>query len=305
MQKNKEYNFFYFTKKEKNGIVMVLVINLILFLLPGFYDLLFPEKPIEGETLELAFSQLKEWSKDSIYGSRYIKNYNWHKEKIPTNINYKIFDPNTISEAEWKILGLEDKTIQTIQKYKSKGGRFYKPEDIKKIWGISPKTCEALVPFIEIKDSEQKNNFSVNKINHDKKIINKKVVDINLADSTCFESLAGIGPALARRILLFRNKLGGFYEVQQLAEVWGLQDSVFRKIKDQCVIKEKIIRTININLAQFEAMKSHPYIGYKIAQSIINYRNQHGSFKSLEDIQKIALINDETYNKLKCYLVVQ
>ena len=304
MQKKNNHAFFYFTKKEKNGIILVLLFNLGLFFLPHFYDLIFPEKPIKMQILETAFRQLKKLDADSSNISNYSAKYVSYKEEPPVSIRYKKFDPNIISEAEWKELGFKDKTIQTIQKYKSKGGRFYKPEDIKKIWGITEKKCAELMPFITIKEVDHKINFNSIKINNDKKNY-RKLVDVNLADSSCFESLYGIGPALARRIILFRNKLGGFYEVHQLAEVWGLQDSIFQKVKEQLIIKDTKTSTIDINHAPFETLKSHPYIGYKLAQAIINYRIQHGSFKSLEDIQKITLLNVESYNKIQHYLVAE
>ena len=304
MEKKNKHAFFYFTKKEKNGIMVLLLFNLGLFFLPQFYDFIFPAKPIKTETLETAFRQLKKIDTDSGNNNHYSQKYTPYTEERPVMIRYKNFDPNTITEAEWKELGLKDKTIQTIQKYKSKGGRFRKPEDIKKIWGIAEKKCADLMPFVVIREADQNINVTNIKIYNDKKI-SRKLVDVNLADSSCFESIYGIGPALARRIILFRNKLGGFYEAHQVAEVWGLQDSIFQKIKDQFIIKDTKISVIDINHAPFETLKSHPYIGYKLAQAIINYRNQHGSFKSLEDIQKITLLNVETYNKIQHYLVTE
>jgi competence ComEA-like helix-hairpin-helix protein len=307
MEKREDHHLFYFTKREKNGIVLVLLFNLLIYFIPDGYDYLFPrEDKIDYKKLE----ELKRLKLITDTGSDEEDSvvYIHQTESIKTSSHYQNFDPNTISEKEWADLGIKSKTIATIKKYISKGGRFYKPEDLKKIWGLSTQKCDELMPYVKIESgvSLQQNksttpifperNYSVNKT---------RIVEINSADSIIIESLPGIGPTLTKRVIAYRNKMGGFYTIEQLKEVWGLQDSVYQKIKDKIIVNAKIIQKININQANFEQLKIHPYIGYKLANAIINFRNQHGTFKSLEDIQKINLINDEIYNKISHYLVVE
>ena len=307
MEKRENHQFFYFTKREKNGIVIVLMLNLFIYFIPDLLDSLFPTadkinyKKIE-ELKRLSFiADSSGVDDDSVL---YIQ----EKESKKILTHYQNFDPNTISEKEWIELGVHSKTIATIKKYISKGGRFYKPEDLKKIWGLSTQKCDELMPYVKIESSVSlypskstapfisKTNYQIKKVN---------VIEINSADSLMIESLPGIGPALTKRIIAYRNKLGGFYTIEQLKEVWGLQDSVYQKIKDRIIVNIETIQKININLVSLDQLKSNPYIGYKLANSIINFRNQHGTFKSLEDIQKIILINDEIYNKISHYLVVE
>jgi competence ComEA-like helix-hairpin-helix protein len=307
MEKREDHHFFYFTKREKNGIVLVLLINLFIYFIPDAIDYFFSTKDkIDYKKIEelKRLSYIADSSADEEDSSFYFQK----KESKNLSIHYQNFNPNTISEKEWADLGIKPKTITTIKKYISKGGRFYKPEDLKKIWGISSQKCDELMPYVKIESgvSLQQNksttpifperNYSVNKT---------RIVEINSADSIIIESLPGIGPTLTKRVIAYRNKMGGFYTIEQLKEVWGLQDSVYQKIKDKIIVNAKIIQKININQANFEQLKIHPYIGYKLASAIINFRNQHGTFKSLEDIQKIILINDEIYNKISHYLVVE
>ena len=179
------------------------------------------------------------------------------------------------------------------------------PEDLKKIWGLSSQKCDELIPFVKINSSFQSVSTVTQMSKKERSAYKKTIIEFNGADSILIESLPGIGPALAHRIIAYRNKLGGYYEVEQLKEVWGLQDSVYQKIKEKIIVNAAAIQKINVNQVSFEQLKAHPYVGYKLANAILNFRNQHGTFKSLEDIQKIILINEEIYNKISHYLVVE
>ncbi len=131
-----------------------------------------------------------------------------------------------------------------------------------------------------------------------------KTIDINTADTTAFIALPGIGNKLANRIVEFRNKLGGFYKVEQVAETYALPDSTFQKIKSRLTISTIAVQQININTATVDELKSHPYIRYYIANAIVQYRNQHGNFLAADDLKKITLITDSAFNKMLPYLKV-
>jgi competence protein ComEA len=128
-------------------------------------------------------------------------------------------------------------------------------------------------------------------------------IDINLADTAAFIAFPGIGSRLADRIIRFREKLGGFYSIDQIGEVYGLADSVFQKIKPFLLAGPYDLKKININTATLEELKAHPYIRYAIANSIVQYRNQHGNFTSIEELKKIVLITNDTYEKISAYLL--
>jgi DNA uptake protein ComE-like DNA-binding protein len=131
-----------------------------------------------------------------------------------------------------------------------------------------------------------------------------KVIEINEADTSAFISLPGIGSKLAMRIVNFRDKLGGFYSVNQVAETYGVPDSTFQKIKPRLDCNIGAVKKININEADINQLKSHPYIKYALANVILNYRKQHGYFKSIDDIRQIDAITEEVFRKIAPYLVV-
>jgi competence ComEA-like helix-hairpin-helix protein len=129
-------------------------------------------------------------------------------------------------------------------------------------------------------------------------------VDINLADSASLCMLPGIGSKLASRIIHFRDKLGGFYDIEQVAETYGLPDSTYDRIKPFLNLGTKALVTININEADLSRLRQHPYIGWTIAKALVQYREQHGPFSSVEDISKISAISTDQVKRLIPYLSI-
>ncbi len=215
------------------------------------------------------------------------------------------FDPNTVSAEGWKKLGLRDKTIATIINFRSKGGRFREPEDIRKIWGLFPDEADRLIPYIQIAQEEPRSvvtgNASPYVNSRTENNATRNVIDANTADTSAFIALPGIGSKLSQRIINFRDRLGGFHNVEQVKETFGLQDSVYQKIKPLLQVSG-VVKQLNINTALADELKLHPYIKYHIANALVEYRKQHGNFQSLDEIKKIMIITDETYQKIAPYL---
>ncbi len=158
-----------------------------------------------------------------------------------------------------------------------------------------------LKPYVKIASSLHSKNYNsvFPKSGKDENII----IDINTADSTILMKLPGIGQGFARRIINFRNKLGGFYSVDQIGETYGLPDSTFRKLKNNFVVHSSV-KKININSATLEDLKAHPYIRFQIANSIVQYRLQHGVYKELTDLKNIMIISDPLFERLSHYISI-
>ncbi|HET7118501.1 MAG TPA: helix-hairpin-helix domain-containing protein, partial [Hanamia sp.] len=294
-------DYFSFTKKERKGIIFTVCIILVIIILPQFFPYFIKEEKMDTIQFEKEIAQLKI---DSSSKKNYTKNYDeeYYNDYTPSakknyyskNADLFFFDPNTATINDWMRLGIREKTANTIQKYISKGGKFYKPEDIKKIWGLSKTDAERLIPYVSIKNEKKEYTHYEQKEYPDKKnYSNKKEIqkiDINLADTAQYISLPGIGSKLSKRIIAFREKLGGFYSIDQVGETYFLPDSTFQKIKPYLVLNSKTIKKININSAAIDEMKSHPYIKYNIANAIFQYRQQHGNFNSVEEIKKIMTV---------------
>ncbi len=214
------------------------------------------------------------------------------------------FDPNTLSAEGWQRLGLSARASKTIMNYRSKGGRFYKPEDLKKIWGLPPGFYERVAGYIRVPQQGQKKSPLTYKpepgARQEKR--NMSIADVNAADTSALIALPGIGSKLASRIIAFRDRLGGFYTVSQVAETYGLADSVFQKIEPFLQVDAAGIRKLNINTATNEELKLHPYIRWNLANAIVAYRAHHGDFKDLNDLKKIMLVDEQTFEKIRHYL---
>jgi competence ComEA-like helix-hairpin-helix protein len=224
------------------------------------------------------------------------------------------FDPNTATVETWQRLGVSPKTAQTIQKYISKGGRFRTPNDLGKIYSLPKPLAEELIPYVQIAAAGSPNagergtnaSFTPPAAAREKtKLPPANIADINTADTAAWIALPGIGSKLANRIVNYRDKLGGFYSISQIAETYGLADSTFQQIKDRLRLDQNSpLRTININTADAKTLK-HPYLTWSQANAIVAYRNQHGPFANTDELKKIMMLDQVTLDRYKPYLTIK
>ena len=309
-------DYLTFTRKERIGLLLIVFAIMIVIILPKtIRNKQSQQEPIADTSwisavrkLEIKDSQSKEKITRRLEFADNDRVYQFDRStgqgsSVPVLF---YFDPNTLDEAGWRKLGLKNKTIHTILNYLTKGGHFYKPEDLKKIYGLHPADYLRLERFIKIEGPVPGNFYGADpKKENDTKVISPGFIDINAADTVAFISLPGIGSKLAGRIVNFRDKLGGFYSVDQVAETFGLPDSTFQKIKQFLKVETNAVKKININTATVDELKSHPYIKGSIAGPIVAYRNEHGLFSTIEDIKKVVAVTNDVYNKISPYLTLQ
>jgi competence protein ComEA len=320
-------DYILFTKKERRGIAIVLLLTFFLFLIPAAFPyFLTPKTNIADNNSLTAIAALTQAA--AADSNAYANKYKFQemesprfKDMDPKNAVYNTsikgelfyFDPNTCTNAQWKTLGLYDNTINTVNNFKAKGGKFFEADDIALIYGLSDEMIERLMPFVRIDKTNLYNKAPYKNTNENPSLANNTgkpynqpsqnyQVDINTADTTAWKNLPGIGSKLSYRIFNYKNKLGGFYSIDQVAETFGLPDSTFQKIRTKLVVNPQNITTININAASFEQLTTHPYINKSLANNIIQYRTQHGKFIDENSMRKLALFNETTWQKLKPYI---
>lgn len=205
------------------------------------------------------------------------------------------FDPNKITYDEGIQMGLHESVISAIINFRQKGGRFTSENDFKKIYTLSAEEFNILQPYIQI--SKDTILFIAKKAN--------VLVELNSADSLDLQQLTGIGSSFSRRIIKYRDLLGGFYSKEQLREVYGMDSTRYNGIKENISIDPGKIRKININTVTIKEFTKHPYIEFYVAKSILNYRNEIGTFTDLNQIRDARLIYNELFIKLEPYMTVK
>ena len=289
-------SFLSFSKKELNGIFLLVTLIIIVLAGPWFFKKLSKSSKYNFENFKREAESFKNASQLNLVNDVKIN---------ISKVQYFKFDPNSISDSEWAQLGLSDKQINVLRNYVNKGGKFFKKEDLKRIYSIPESQYQLLEPYIHITEikSERK---SATKITFSKAAQSNlksqfSVIEINSADSVTLLKIRGIGPSFASRIIRFRNRLGGFYKLEQLQEVYGIDSLKFSQIKDQIRVDADLIQKINVNTATFEQFKRQPYLSYKQINALIQYRRQHGNFKTIDDLKKIMVLNEEIIRKIEPY----
>jgi len=275
--------FFGFSRMETNAfLILIPLIFLLLFgsslsrMLVGTEPLPDPDRTDSLMALLDLNAQLVAVEKDSIV--------------------FHPFDPNVISEEALIDLGLNQSVASCIASYRSKGGRFRTREDVLKIYRMDTTWYKKAKPWMQIESPREHASPLVTS----KKAIVRE--DINTADTLQLQDVYGIGPALSRRIVKFRDRLGGFHSLSQLNEVYGLDSLVVGRVARQFEVKAGYEpRKINLLAATLEELATHPYINRRQAQAIIAYRLQHG-IDSLGQLRNLPQLDDPWFDKIAPYL---
>jgi len=302
-------DLFYFHRRERNGIFVLSTLIILLILFQYFMPLLVDQRlEVETQYLEAYWKQLEKDSmayKQKLISEKKVKSKSGKLQKsFPAQVKVE-FDPNTSTLENWTQFGLTRKQAESILKYVNKGGEFREKKDILKLFVIDAEIYTQIAPYIKIENIE-KENKSMFAIKQDtNKSIQKTVeipIDLNSTDTTELKKLKGIGSYYAKSIVKYRDRLGGFYGVYQLFEIERMREETVLNIMDQVTVDTNLIRKIHLNSDPAVTMVKHPYITWNMAIRIQDYRDFHKKYKSVHDLVKNGLLNEELYSKLVPYL---
>ncbi len=265
---------------------------------------------------EIEAFEASAYSDSTVYMNNYVtdfsKDYKYNKTSLTEDAILFDFDPNTTDSADFVQLGLSPKQARVICNYRRKGGKFYNKEGFHKMYCISEKMFSKLEPFISIAEQKKEPAFTEKKFVRDTTFASPKtftpkkdndiIVELNDADTTALKRIRGIGSTFAKRLVAYREKLGGYLNKRQLLEVYGVDTAVYKILDKHIVIDSTIVKKININTVGFYTLKNCPYLKQSQVSALLNYRDKHGKFAKPADIKNCVLINDETYNKIKPYI---
>ncbi|WP_259067262.1 ComEA family DNA-binding protein [Mucilaginibacter sp. X4EP1] len=283
-------NYLSITKKEWNGMVVLVVLIALVLAAPYVYQLLHKDNTINFKDFDKAIVQLSKIEQ--------VKGYADDKPVSDDKLLHPVmfpFNPNSLSVAQWKQLGLSERQANVIIHYEAKGGKFYRKEDVKKIYAITADDYTRLEPYINIPELEYTS----------KKAKPGEIIELNAADSARMTMIRGVGPSFAVRIIRYRNRLGGFYNKEQLKEIYGVDSIMYAGIKDEVSVNPAKVKKIDINKISFDQLRIFPYLGYKQVNAIMQYRTQHGNYNSIADMKNIAILDDGILRKIEPYLSFQ
>lgn len=282
-------NSLEFSKRSRRAILVFLALFLILAIIPRIILYYTPEKPIKFNWKE---KQIIQNFKPIIEK----KNTKYSKKKYLTPSEK--FDPNEYSKNDWMKLGLSLKQAEAVLKFGKYG--FKSKEDLKRVFVIPQ---ELMLKIIDSTFYPEKNKTYIS-ISEFKKENNSIVIDLNSASEEELLSIKGIGPFFAKNILKRREQLGGYMNNEQLLEVWKMTSEKMEEIKPYIKIDLQQIKKMNINTTTAEEFKKHPYFTWNMANAIVKLRNQHGPFKSINDLKMSVVITEELFLKIKPYLTL-
>jgi competence protein ComEA len=298
--KNNLKSFFTFSKKELNGLLVFCCLFSAVGFAPMIYRQVYQPEVFSFTDFKNDIEKFKASEQNHAKFS-----YNKFKDEVEKKLvpGYFNFDPNNLPAESWHRLGLTNRQINVIKNYEAKGGHFYHREDLKKMYSISKEEYAGLEPYITIPENKKASKFETPVKIAEKSAKSVILVELNAADSAQLETIRGVGPAFASRIVKYRNRLGGFYSKEQLREIYGVDSAKYEQLQSQVAVDNSMLQKININTATFDDLKRHPYLTYKQMNAIIQYRKQHGSYNTIADLKKIAIINTEVLYKIEPYLI--
>jgi competence protein ComEA len=285
--------------KQKQGIFLLFGIGL--GILATILIIFFLNK--DNKLITLKKNEISS-SKQSFNKTYYKNNYPNKNNKSKNTFHPFTFNPNKATKEELIQFGLSEKQASNFVNYVKAGGHFHKKEDLKKLYCMSDYLYNRVSPYVMIPQSNEAEETPKPNPTYRVSYPTKPnlIFDLNQADTLDLQSLRGIGPSYARRIYNYGKRLGGYINLEQLKEVYGMNDTLYKKIIPHLKLENIELKKININTSTIKQLSSHPYIDFYLAKAIIKLRQEINKYKTLEQLRQIHLLDEKTYKKLLPYL---
>lgn len=243
-------DYFIFSKKEKRGLWVLGILLTISFTWSGLLSYRNPR----------ISNQQKQWSQkqNESLGKRTFDS----KALTSLPASFFIFDPNSIDSQQALKLGMSSRQAKTLLKYRSRGGKFYKKEDIFKLYGMDSILANALVPFIQIHSTTGKQN--------------EWTINLNEASELEWKQKTKLTPLQIQNIQQYQKSNGLFYSIYELSKVYGITDSIFRVLKAHLRIDKNVKFILNSRTMNFNQWKSLDMFSDKQIFQILALRKKQG-----------------------------
>lgn len=293
--------WFAFTRSERQGIWILIFVVVCAVVVAKIYPE--PATMAADPDLVAEANRINALVEDDS-SDNYFEAFKPTNESPSVVLSLSSFDPNAVTKDQLQSMGIPETAIKSLLGYRNKGGIFRKPEDIQKLYGITPELSSKLIPFVIIPDSLKPKDYIAKFPNkHDSlHYANRFPVEINGADSISLLLLKGVGPTLAHKIIAYRRRLGGFYYSDQLLDIYGLRVETILQMKDQFVIDSTKVVRWSVNTLSPDSMAKHPYLSKYQANAIGFYRGKVGTIRSLDELVRNRIIPPDVAQKLRPYV---
>lgn len=292
MDFKKVTSYFKFSKAERKGIALLLLLVLVLQLGYHFVDFNSFAKDSPDKLRWLALQAELDSVKEA--------SLKVEKKMYP-------FNPNFITDYKGYTLGMNVVEIDRLHAYRKEGKYVNSPQEFQTITKISDSLLQAISPYFKFPDWVKNKKENTGYMYYEKKPLVKKekkvLIDINQATQEDLIKIYGIGEGISLRILKFKESLGGFVSMEQMNDVWGLSPEVIQRLNDNFkIVSPPDVKKIDINNASLKEIAEFPYFKYTLAKEIVKHRSMNGDFKNATDLTKIKGLSIEKANIIALYL---
>lgn len=292
--------YFVMTAEQWLGVVVLVVLVVgTLMVVKRF------QPPKEDETVWVNDSTKSQFA-DYQEKQDSIRKAQWRKQRDTIAVRMQVFDPNTADSSTLVHLGFKPWQAKNMVKYRAAGGKYRKPEDLKKLYGMTDSMYQALTPYIYIA-REEVDSVAVDSLRKDSlprwEEENKDtILNLRTADTVELKMIHGIGSYRARQIVRYREQLGGFVSVEQVLEAKGMENVDADSLLAHFLIDSVKIEPMNVNSVGVQRLSRHPYLRFEQAQAIYELRRKKIRLDSIQQLQQIECISAETLEKIAPYL---
>lgn len=310
----KRQKIFLLTGEQWLGVgILAVLVGATLFLVHRF-------QPAEPEVVEVVNDSVL--TQFATYQAKQdsIRKATW-KKKYPRDtiaIRMQVFDPNTADSSTLVHLGLKKWQASNMLKYRAKGGRYRKAEDMKKLYGMTDSMYQALLPYIQIdtlaiqqyRDSIYRSRIDTVQTDSLPRYVSLKrdtLLNLRTADTTELKLIRGIGSYRAQQIVRYRKQLGGFTSVEQLYEIKALKPLLSDTLSADSLLAHFwldsiIVDPLPVNSASLERLQRHPYLSFEQAKAIYELRRRKSRLTSIEPLQRLECFTPDELQRIEPYL---
>ena len=308
MKKKKETIVFLLSAEQWLGVLLlILIAGSVFLLLHRFQPKVVEPVVVTNDSMRTTFA-VYQAQQDSLRKAKWKKQY----ARDTIAICMQQFDPNTADSSTLVHLGLKPWQASNMLKYRAKGGRYRKTEDLKRLYGMTDSMYLALLPYVVIdtlaidrwRDSVRMAADSVPRyVSHKRDTI----LNLRTADTTELKMIKGIGSYRAKQIIRYREQLGGFASVEQLCEVKALQPLLKDSLSTDSLLSHFFLDSVRVvplkvNSMRVEQLQRHPYLSFEQARAIYELRRKKIHLKHLDQLRTLDCLTEQDIQRLRPYL---